>query len=238
MSQWSRRGDWQGGAPLSRRTTAKVATSVCHTPRCRRSAARRVPHVTATLPHVNHQAEPHRRSFLSYHGVCATLTIDAHRRVDDRSIERVGARSDERDDVSGARYLAEAYEWRAPVVPYQVSTPDAPNRASVFQYTPSDWQEEAAMQIDFLYFEGCPHVNAARQRLRDALATVGVAEHWNEWDTGATSTPERLRGYASPTILINGVDVEHKTATSGAGCSVGGGPSVERLCAVLSAERR
>lgn len=94
------------------------------------------------------------------------------------------------------------------------------------------------MKIDFLYFEGCPHAASARHRLRDALATVGAATSWNEWDTGAASTPELLRGYASPTILINGVDVEHKTTTIGAGCAVGGGPSVEMLCAALRAGRK
>jgi len=94
------------------------------------------------------------------------------------------------------------------------------------------------MRIDFLYFEGCPHAAPARQRLREALATVGAAQHWSEWDTGSSSTPEVLRGYASPTILINGVDVEQKAQTSGAGCAVGGGPSMDVLFAALAAVRQ
>jgi hypothetical protein len=91
------------------------------------------------------------------------------------------------------------------------------------------------MQIDFLYFEGCPHAASARERLRDALSAMGAAVQWNEWDTGSDSTPEPLKGYASPTILINGVDVERKAPTSGAGCAVGGGPSLEALGAALAA---
>ncbi|MBX3134045.1 MAG: hypothetical protein KF689_11760 [Gemmatimonadaceae bacterium] len=94
------------------------------------------------------------------------------------------------------------------------------------------------MQIDFLYFEGCPHAAPARQRLRDALAEMGAATRWSEWDTGSASTPELLRGYASPTILINGVDVERKALMSGAGCAVGGGPSLEALRAALAAVRQ
>lgn len=94
------------------------------------------------------------------------------------------------------------------------------------------------MQIDFLYFEGCPHAAPARQRLRDALSAMGAVAHWSEWDTGSASTPEPLRGYASPTILINGVDVEQKAPTSGAGCTVGGGPSLEALRAALAAVRQ
>lgn len=90
-------------------------------------------------------------------------------------------------------------------------------------------------RIDFLYFEGCPHADPARQRLRDALATTGAAASWNEWDTAAASTPESMRGYPSPTILINGVSVERQSKTSGASCAVGGGPSVPVLLAALTA---
>lgn len=94
------------------------------------------------------------------------------------------------------------------------------------------------MRIDFLYFEGCPHAAPARQRLREALATVGAATNWSEWDTENASTPEAFRGYASPTILINGMDVERKAPTSGAGCAVGGGPSMDALRAALAAVRQ
>jgi len=94
------------------------------------------------------------------------------------------------------------------------------------------------MQIDFLYFDGCPHAASARERLRDALSAVGDATQWREWDTGSAATPEPLRGFASPTILINGVDVERKAPTSGAGCAVGGGPSMEALRAALAAVRQ
>jgi hypothetical protein len=91
------------------------------------------------------------------------------------------------------------------------------------------------MQIDFLYFDGCPHAAPARERLRDALSAMGAPVQWSEWDTGSASTPEPLRGYASPTILINGIDVERKAPTSGAGCAVGGGPSLDVLRAALAA---
>lgn len=94
------------------------------------------------------------------------------------------------------------------------------------------------MQIDLVYFHGCPHVAPVRQRLADALTSLGLATHWTEWDTGETATPIKLRDYSSPTILVNGVDVEHKAATSGAGCAVGGGPSGEVLRAALTAAKR
>ncbi len=94
------------------------------------------------------------------------------------------------------------------------------------------------MQIDLVYFEGCPHVVTARERIADALGSLGLSDEWSEWDTGDAATPTNLRGYSSPTVLVNGVDVEHKAATSGAGCAVGGGPSLEVLRAALTAASR
>jgi hypothetical protein len=94
------------------------------------------------------------------------------------------------------------------------------------------------MQIDLLFFEGCPHAMSARARLREALARVGAPARWNEWDTERAATPEHFRGYSSPTVLVNGVDVERKSPTHGAGCAVGGGPSIETLVAALLEAKR
>jgi len=91
------------------------------------------------------------------------------------------------------------------------------------------------MNIELVYFEGCPHAAAARERLRAALASLECSAGWTEWDTADAATPRHLRGYSSPTVLVNGVDVERKSPTSGAGCSVGGGPSVEALRSALAA---
>lgn len=63
------------------------------------------------------------------------------------------------------------------------------------------------MRIDLLYFQGCPHVDAARTQLGRALAQAGLPSEWNELDVRDASTPPALRGYGSPSILIDGVDV-------------------------------
>jgi hypothetical protein len=94
------------------------------------------------------------------------------------------------------------------------------------------------MQIDLVYFEGCPHADEARQWLRDVLVSLGSPAHWNEWDTNDAATPSHLRDYSSPSVLVNGIDVERKEPTSGAGCVVGGGPSVETLRGALMAAGR
>lgn len=94
------------------------------------------------------------------------------------------------------------------------------------------------MRIELVYFDGCPHVAAARARLRAVLASLGSSAAWTEWETGDASTPEGVRGYSSPTVLVDGVDVEGKAPTSGAGCAVSGGPSLEALRATLTLASR
>lgn len=85
------------------------------------------------------------------------------------------------------------------------------------------------MQVDLVYFEGCPHVTATRDRLAFALKSLSHPAEWREWNTSDATTPSHLLGYASPTVLVDGVDVELKARTSGAGCAVGGGPDIAAL---------
>lgn len=43
--------------------------------------------------------------------------------------------------------------------------------------------------------------------LSRALHEVGAPAVWTEWDTADPACPPGLKGYGSPTILINGKDV-------------------------------
>lgn len=54
-------------------------------------------------------------------------------------------------------------------------------------------------RIELLFFPGCPHIEAARTQLRAALKLTGLPLEWSE--------SALTRGYGSPTILVNGVDV-------------------------------
>jgi len=75
------------------------------------------------------------------------------------------------------------------------------------------------MRVQLLYFEGCPHVNAARRVLRAALGGAGVGEVVvEEVDVEAPSTPPEFRGWGSPTILIDGVDVAGERVPQGLTC--------------------
>ena len=63
------------------------------------------------------------------------------------------------------------------------------------------------MKIQLVYFAGCPHVDAARQVLRDSLRACGLEPIFDEVDVTNDSTPPDLRDWGSPTILVDGRDV-------------------------------
>src|SRR3954471_22789561 len=64
------------------------------------------------------------------------------------------------------------------------------------------------MEIELLYFDGCPSHEAFLPRLRELLARAGVdapvAERRVESDTDA----QRERFLGSPTLRVDGVDVD------------------------------
>ena len=76
------------------------------------------------------------------------------------------------------------------------------------------------MRIQLLSFPGCPNVGAAREMLCAVLASAQIDETVEEVDTTSPDTPETLRGWGSPTILVNGRDVGGQEAPSGAGCRI------------------
>jgi hypothetical protein len=99
------------------------------------------------------------------------------------------------------------------------------------------------MDLQLLYFDGCPHHSVAEERLRSALARVG--REGEEIRAVLVETPEdaeRLGFIGSPTILVDGLD---PFATGGEqpalACRVfstpegrEGSPTVDQLVEVLS----
>ncbi len=96
------------------------------------------------------------------------------------------------------------------------------------------------MKVQLLTFPGCPNAEAARDALRAVLVSSEIAAEIEEVDTDSAETPEALRGWGSPTVLINGVDVEGEEPT-GSSCRlyrdehghIRAAPSVARLRAAL-----
>lgn len=63
------------------------------------------------------------------------------------------------------------------------------------------------MDVQFLWFDGCPNHEAARQMLSEVLAEHGL----HEFDDIEASDPDvaaRLRFPGSPTIRVDGIDIE------------------------------
>ncbi len=90
--------------------------------------------------------------------------------------------------------------------------------------------------IELVYFDGCPHVASARERLTHVLRALGLPDHWAEWRSDDPGLPETLRGRPSPTVFVNGRDVmDNPVATEDAmSCAAAGAPSTERLSAALA----
>ena len=73
-------------------------------------------------------------------------------------------------------------------------------------------------RIELVYDRDCPNVDAAPAVLRYAFAEIGVAPTWVEWDLNDRDSPGYVRGYGSPTILVNGQDVAGAEPQADANC--------------------
>lgn len=61
--------------------------------------------------------------------------------------------------------------------------------------------------VELVYDKDCPNVAAARANLLRAFAEVGMPARWTEWEQSSPEAPARLRGFGSPTVLVEGHDV-------------------------------
>ena len=64
------------------------------------------------------------------------------------------------------------------------------------------------MKVELLYFDGCPNHEALLPRLRDLLAEEGVDERVELRRVESIETAERQRFLGSPTVRIDGQDVD------------------------------
>jgi len=65
---------------------------------------------------------------------------------------------------------------------------------------------------------------------------VSLDAAWVEWDLSDPTTPQYLRGYDSPTVLVDDTDVLGSSPeVEGSACRVGGAPSASEIVAALTA---
>ena len=65
------------------------------------------------------------------------------------------------------------------------------------------------MKVEILYFSGCPNHAPAVNRVREVLEQEGAPADMVEVEVRDASTAETVGFLGSPTIRINGRDVEH-----------------------------
>lgn len=96
------------------------------------------------------------------------------------------------------------------------------------------------MDVELLYFDGCPHWETADARLRQAAGEVGAVVRHRRVKEG-----DDLTGFGgSPTILVAGHDPFLRTGSSSGGLSCrlfatpegpAGSPTLDQLRAALAA---
>lgn len=98
------------------------------------------------------------------------------------------------------------------------------------------------MKVQLLYFPECPNFAGARAALRRVLTQLGLPAAFDEVDVSAPDAVPELRGWGSPTILVDGRDVAAEPAAPGtSSCRLYpnriGRPSDEQIAIALRAAK-
>lgn len=84
---------------------------------------------------------------------------------------------------------------------------------------------EPTVSIQLLSFPGCPHAEGARECLRRVLGSLGLPPTFEEINVSQEECPETLKHWGSPTVLVNGRDVEGSSSAEGGACRLYSSPS-------------
>src|SRR5882724_5597494 len=99
------------------------------------------------------------------------------------------------------------------------------------------------MKIEVLYFADCPNHAPAVDRLRTVLRQEGLSDEVSEIEVKDESAAKALKFFGSPTIRVNGLDIETDSRNfheTGFACRrySGGLPSEEMIRTALREARR
>lgn len=97
------------------------------------------------------------------------------------------------------------------------------------------------MKVELIYDADCPNVQTARMQLLRAFGIASVDPVWTEWDRASEKSPEHVRSYGSPTILVDGKDVVPEDPAAASCCRLyldrsgvmGRVPDLERIVSAL-----
>lgn len=62
-------------------------------------------------------------------------------------------------------------------------------------------------RVELIYGMDCPNIEHARRALLEGFNEARYQPSWTEWDRKSPESPNYVRDYGSPTILVNGRDV-------------------------------
>ena len=89
------------------------------------------------------------------------------------------------------------------------------------------------MNIELIYFDGCPNAAAARSNIDAALARAGMTASVQVWEQNDPGSPTYARAHGSPTVLVNGRDVTGGVKVTGMACRADGAPDVDTILQAL-----
>lgn len=69
------------------------------------------------------------------------------------------------------------------------------------------------MHIQVLYFEGCPNHAPTVSLVRDVITDLGLEARIEEIELTRPEDAERLRFLGSPTVQVNGTDIDPSAAS-------------------------
>ena len=106
--------------------------------------------------------------------------------------------------------------------------------------------ENGPMEIQLLYFDGCPHWRLAEARLEEALRQLGLPETPEQVRVETSKAAEGWNFHGSPSVLIDGADpFAEPDAPVGLTCrlyrtpeGLQGAPTVEQLVEALGRSSR
>ena len=70
------------------------------------------------------------------------------------------------------------------------------------------------MQIDILYFDGCPNHLPTTALVRDVVQSLGLDATTREVEVRDAGEAVSLRFFGSPTVQVNGLDVDPSVRSS------------------------
>ena len=74
------------------------------------------------------------------------------------------------------------------------------------------------MTVELIYESGCPNTVDARENLLRAFSETHLSAKWTEWDIASPESPDRVRGFGSPAVLVDGNDVAGHAGTGTSCC--------------------